>query len=232
VIDITVREERIPSAGETSPLPPEVPGLDDGGETRILTAPNRHSLPSDGQPHRVPLFSFEAPADLECVCAAELSPLASTLARFANLSGQVLLAGPVDLVRHAGFVGRSQLRFAAPGERICVSFGSDDGLRVVRNVEERQEEARLTGRRTTTRSVHLHVSNASDVPAAVTIEERVPVSEVAEVEVRVLKKACAPTSPELSAEGIARIQVALPANGTRTLTFAWELSVAAKLTGV
>jgi uncharacterized protein (TIGR02231 family) len=231
VVDVSIREEVIQSAGETGGTA-ELPGLDDGGEARLLDAPARSTIPADGQPHRVSLFVFEAPATLERVCPAELTRVVSLVARFPNTSGQVVLAGPVDLIRQNGFVGRSQLKFTAPGEPLKLSFGSEDGLQIVRATEEKVDEARLTGRRTTTRKVLLHVSNARPESATVVIEERVPVSEVKDVEVQVLKAECAPAPGPLSRDGIARLELSLPPHGTQVVTFAWELQAAAKVSGV
>jgi uncharacterized protein (TIGR02231 family) len=231
VVDVTLREQTIASAGEEGGET-EMPGLDDGGEARLLAGPERAQVASDGQPHRVPLSSFEAPAQLERLCPAELSPLVFLVARFANSSGQVLLAGPVDLIRQSGFVGRAQLKYAAPGETIKLSFGGEDGLRVQRAVEEKTEESRLTGRRTTTTTVKLHVSNARPEPATLVIEERIPVSEVKEVAIQVVDKPCNPKPQGVSQEGIARLPLELPAHGTTTATFVWELSAAAKVAGI
>jgi uncharacterized protein (TIGR02231 family) len=230
-VEVAVREELIQTTGEGAPSA-ELPGLDDGGETRQLDGPGRTSVLGDGQPHRVPLFTFSAPVALEQVCPAELTPVASVVARFANTSGQLLLAGPVDLIRQAGFVGRSELGFTAPDETLTLSFGSIDGLQVVRSVEEKIDESRMTGRRTTTRTVTLHVSNARTEPATLVLEERVPVSEVKEVEVKVLTSECEPAPAQVSPQGIARLQLALPPNGTRRARFTWELVAAAKVSGI
>ncbi|MFT3708575.1 MAG: mucoidy inhibitor MuiA family protein [Archangium sp.] len=95
VVDVAVREEVIQSAGESGGTP-EMPGLDDGGETRVLKALAPTTVKSDGQPQQVALFSFEAKATVERICPAELTSLVFVVARFPNSSGQVLLAGPVD----------------------------------------------------------------------------------------------------------------------------------------
>ena len=73
----------------------------------------------------------------------------------------------------------------------------------------------------------MHVSNTRTQPVRLIIEERVPVSEVKEVEINVLTK----ESP-VTKDGIARIEVELGANSTRTAKFSWELSAAAKVSGV
>jgi uncharacterized protein (TIGR02231 family) len=231
VVEVAMREERIQTTGEGVEAT-ELPGLDDGGEARLLEAPGRPSVPGDGQPHRVPLFRFQAPAALEQACPAELTPVVSLVARFPNTSGQVLLAGPVDLIRQAGFVGRALLGFAAPGETVKLSFGSLDGLQVVRATDERVEESRMSGRRVTTHTVTLHVSNARPEPARLVLEERIPVSEVKEVEVQVLTARCSPAPTSVSPQGVARLELALPAHGTGTARFTWELSAAGKVAGL
>lgn len=229
-VDVEFREEVIQSTGEGGDAP-ELPGLDDGGETRVLKATAPTTVHSDGHPHRVALFGFETKSTAELVCPAELSNLVFVQARFENTSGQVLLAGPVDLIRNSGLVGRAQLKFAAPGETVKLSFGNEDGLQIVRETGETTDEAMLTGRRTTVRTVQLHVSNMRTMPARVVIEERIPVSEVKQVEVQVLSKRSSPAPTSVSSDGVARIEVELAAQSTQTATFVWQLEAAAKVSG-
>jgi uncharacterized protein (TIGR02231 family) len=231
-VEVAVREEVIQTAGERSESKPEFPGLDDGGEARLLSVPHRVTVPSDGQPHRIPVSAFEAKAQLELLCPAERSPLAFTVARFVNAGPTVMLAGPVDLLRSSGFVGRSQVAFTAPGETLKLSFGSEDGVRVTREVEEKLDENRLTGRRTTKKRITLHVSNASRESRRLILEERVLVSEVKEVEVQVLAKECEPPPGPLTKDGLARVEVPLAPNATKTVKFTWEVSASGKVAGL
>jgi len=77
-----------------------------------------------------------------------------------------------------------------------------------------------------------HVSNASPEPRTFVIEERVPISEVKEVEINVLGKHCDPAPQSVSADGIARIELSLPAHGTKRGTFTWELGANARVGGL
>jgi uncharacterized protein (TIGR02231 family) len=230
VVAVALREEVIATAGEGGA--PELPGLDDGGEARVLEASATATVPSDGQPHRVPLGRFTAKAELENVCAAEQGSLVSLVARFPNASGEVLLAGPVQLLRGSGLVGRSLLGFVAPGETVKLSFGSDDGLRVQRELVVTTDESRLTSRRTKRHTVRLFVSNAGPRPARLFVEERLPVSEVEEVRVELVAKECRPAAPEVSQDGIARIPFDLAANATREARLVWELTASGKVAGI
>ena len=113
-----------------------------------------------------------------------------------------------------------------------LSFGSDDALRVVRQVEEKRDTAMITGRQKTTRTVKLFVSNAGGDSPRVAIEERVLVSEVKEVEVRVLEKETRPAPGGVSKDGIARFELSLQPRSQQELVFAWEISASSKVVGL
>ncbi|MEV4430964.1 mucoidy inhibitor MuiA family protein [Streptomyces sp. NPDC049602] len=233
-IDVELREEEIPTLGPAAVL--GLPGVDDGGEARVLHAPAPVSVPGDGRAHRVPVSSFTTAARSEYACSPELSPLVTQVVRCDNLSGHALLAGPVDLVRGSGFTGRGTLDFTAPGAAVELPFGSRDDHRVVRRAEESRETTGLTQRTVVTRTVRLHLSRFSPPgetgERVVALRERIPVSEVSAVEVRLRKEACSPAPDAVDAEGIVRWDVSLPPGGRRTVTLVYELSATAKVAGL
>ncbi len=83
VVSVQMREQIIETSGEGRKST-DMPGLDDGGESVLLRALSKASVSSDGEPHRIPLWSFEAPATVERVCAPEISPVVSLVTRFPN----------------------------------------------------------------------------------------------------------------------------------------------------
>jgi hypothetical protein len=233
-VDVQWREEEI---GDLGPAPVVgLPGVDDGGEARVLTSPAPVSVPGDGRAHRVPLTAFTTAAGSEYACSPELSPLVTQVVRGDNLSGHALLAGPVDLVRGSGFSGRGTLDFTAPGAPLELAFGSRDDYRVVRQAEETRDTVGMTQRTVVTRTVRLHVSRFSapgeQDTRVVVLRERIPVSEVAAVEVRLREEACSPAPDAVDADGVARWDVTLPPGGRRTVTLVYELSASAKVSGL
>ncbi|CAM5388387.1 hypothetical protein SGRIM128S_03571 [Streptomyces griseomycini] len=72
-VHVELREEEIADLGPAPVL--GLPGVDDGGEVRVLHSPAPVSVPSDGRAHRVPLSSFTTPAHSEYACSPVLSPL-------------------------------------------------------------------------------------------------------------------------------------------------------------
>ncbi|MZD04416.1 mucoidy inhibitor MuiA family protein [Streptomyces sp. SID5785] len=233
-VDVAVREETVGDVGPLQVAGP--PGVDDGGETRVLRAPAPASVPSDGRAHRVPLSSASTTARTEQVCAPELSPLVTEVARFTNPTGHALLTGPVDLVRGSGFTGRGTLPFTAPDAPQELAFGSSDTYRVTRETEESRDTATLTQRTVITRTVRLHVSRFSAPDETgertVTLRERIPVSEVADVDVRLREDRCSPAPDGVDAEGIVRWDLTLPPGAHRTVTLVYDVVARAKVTGL
>ncbi|NJP49615.1 DUF4139 domain-containing protein [Streptomyces sp. SBST2-5] len=232
-VQVELREEELSDLG---PAPvPGLPGVDDGGEVRVLHSPAPVSVPADGRAHRVPLSSFTAPAVSEYACAPELSPLVTQVVRFDNRSGHALLAGPVDLIRDSGFTGRGTLDFTAPQAPVRLAFGSRDDHRVLRHTEETRETG-LTGRTLTTRTVRLHLSRFSPPSErderVIVVRERIPVSEVSAVEVRLREEACSPAPDSVDADGIVRWDVPLAPGGRRTVTLVYDIAASGKVSGL
>ncbi|MFE6889037.1 mucoidy inhibitor MuiA family protein [Streptomyces sp. NPDC057694] len=233
-VEIELREEDITDVGPAQV--PGLPGVDDGGEVRVLRAPTPASVPGDGRAHRVPLTTAVSPAQSEYVCAPELSALVTEVVRFTGPAGHALLAGPVELVRGSGFIGRATLDFTAPGATQELTFGSADTCRVTREAEESRSTTGLTQRTVVTRTVRVHLSRFSAPDETddqvIAVRERIPVSEVSDVEVRLRKESCSPAPDSLDAEGIARWDIALPPGGRRTVTLVYEVSASAKVSGL
>lgn len=234
-VEVDLREEEIAKVGAVGGGgSAEVPGVDDGGEVRVLAAPTPATVPSDGRPHRVHLTSFTAPARTEQAATPELSPLVTRVAYVTNQAGHVLLAGPVDLVRASGFVGRGQLKFAGQGEEVRLPFGSEDSFRVVREVTEQKTTKAVSGRTIVTRTVRVFVSHLGGTGDAVPVvlRERIPVSEVSAVEVALRADACDPAPAEVDAEGIVRYDLRLAPGERREVRLMYELSASGKVTGL
>ncbi|NMO20702.1 mucoidy inhibitor MuiA family protein [Pyxidicoccus fallax] len=234
VVEVAMREEVIQTTGEggTTRREEALPGMDDGGEPLTLAARHRATVPADGESHRVPLFRFSAPATSELVAYPEQSQLVHRVARFDNTGPAVLLAGPVDLVRSSGYVGRAQLRFTGRNERVKLGFGSEDALRVARKAEEEVETSRLTGRRVRTQRVKLFLSNMGAKPEAVALEERMPVSEVESVEVMLQREGTKPAPARVSEDGIIRFELTAPPRSQQELSLAYTVTSASKVAGL
>lgn len=235
-VTVAMREEEIATTGEggeggEARRQRELPGVDDGGETRTLPASTRASIRSTGLLHRVPLFAFDAPAEVDRIARPERSVLVHLRSKQQNTSPHPILAGPLELLRESGYVGKGEVGFVAPGERFVLGWGADDGLRVRRQQTEEREVARLTGKQTITRKVELSLSNLEPLPASFTLEERVPVSELEQVKVEVDEARTSPAARP-DAQGIVAWPIEVAARGTKTVTLVYRITASGSVQGL
>lgn len=235
VIEVETRDQEIQTTGlggEPRKKASQVPGIDDGGEALVLRAARRADVPSDGQPHRVPLFEFTAAATAEHVLMAELAPAVILKSSQQNLAEHPILAGPVDLVRRGGFVGRTSILFIAPQERFALGWGPDGALRVLREVDRAQEESRmLSSWVSVVHTITLRLSNLGDEPRTIAVRERVPVSEIDKVKIEVdAAKTSERRAPD--AEGMIRWDVTLGAYERRKIELCYTLRRHGDVTGI
>ena len=99
-----------------------------------------------------------------------------------------ILAGPVDLVRTSGFVGRTSLLFIAPGEKFALGWGPDGAMRSQRTHTQKKEQDHLTKWNIVTNTVKLFLSNIGDESRIIKTTERVPVSELEQVKIELISE--------------------------------------------
>lgn len=230
---VAAREVAVQSASVEGGQPAEqvdLPGVDDGGDIQALAVEGRVTVPADGRPNFLPLFRFEAPAEVSRVLMAELSEAVFLKSVQANTGRHPVLAGPVELIRERGLVGWTRTLFVAPGERFELGFGPQDDLRVTRqrrDLEETRDPVKKT--RLKERHIRLYLSNLVDEARTVEVTERVPVSEVEEVEVSILKRT-AGEGPDQN--GFCRWSVTLEPYQRQVLELRYQLSVAPGVEGL
>jgi len=183
VVETREQEQQSTGLGGTGPL--QVPGIDDGGLGVTLTAA-KTTIKKDGMPHRVPVGGFTAPTQLSLVAIPLRSPWVHVRARIVNAGAQPLLAGPVDLIMASGYVGRAEVGFVAAGEKFYLGFGPEADVRVHRTeTRERDEAGLLGGWNTQTVRVAVRLSNLGTERREINVTERIPISEVEQVDVQI-----------------------------------------------
>lgn len=208
----------------------DLPGIDDGGEALLLRGLAKASVPGDGKPYRVPIFTFESAAETALICAPELVAAVLLRSRQTNQASHALLAGPVDLVRNSGLVGRTSILYIAPGERFELGWGPDSSLRVHRKVEHLEFERKtLSAWTRKPRKVEVKLSNLGPVARAIEVKERIAVSEVEKVEVEVVEVS---RKAKPDKDGFVVWEVALPGFGHDELLLHWTLVVHDDVTGL
>ena len=205
---------------DTGPERDEGPGVpDDGGQTQNFTAPGKVSIPADGEPYQVELTRFESAAESRFTAAPELSD--RVFQRSLLRSGpNPILAGPVDLYRNGGFVGRAFLDFVGAGDSFYLDWGSDDFIQLSRKEESEEEEAGMVSKAKRIYTVEIIVYNLNNHALEFELTERLPVSEIESVEVK-LDEAPGDTIPD--ADGFMKVNVDMRPQSERKLVFKYRL---------
>lgn len=251
VVVVEAREQEIETTGlggeRAVVSAAQVPGVDDGGVAQTLRAPHPATVPSDGRPYRVTLGSHEAPAEVALVAFPERSPCVFTRTRQVN-GPRPLLAGPVDLIRDAGHVGRTSILFVAAGERFELGWGPEADVRLHRDEQRKRDEAGMLGSWNTTRvRVAVRLSNLGARARTVEVTERVPVSEIDKVEIAVTAPEAwrledddgqrpddveVVTTRAIDDDGLATWRVELPGRGRRAVALEYRLRAHTSVVGV
>lgn len=148
-----------------------------GGNTKI---------PSDGTPHKVMVFRENYPFKPEYIAVPRLVSFAYLQAVVVNpLTGATLLPGKANIFRDNTFVGTVQLENVSPGQEYKLNLGIDEGLKIERELVERQVDKKLIGQqRRMSYAYRLNVTNLHQVQVHLTLKEQLPVSRNEQIKVR------------------------------------------------
>jgi hypothetical protein len=247
IVHVETRDQEHQQTGLGASGPLQVPGIDDGGLGLRLSA-GRVTVRADGTPHRAGVGGFTATAQVTLVAIPLRSPWVHVRARIINTGETPLLAGPVDLIMASGYVGRADISFVAPGEKFYVGFGPDADIRVHRTETRDRDEAGLLGGWNTSKvRVAVRLSNLGTHAREITVTERIPISEVDQVEVQLaapdaylLGRGDEPPGEEITQvtaramdeRGLISWAVELPPLGRRAVTLEYKIKSQRGVAGV
>lgn len=186
---VETREKEIQHLGpgvddNRSVTSPDLPGIDDGGVALNLRADRPSTVPADGRPYRVQISEFESAAEAELVAMPELMDCVLQKSVQENRGQGPILAGPVDLIRNSGLVGRTSVLFVAAGERFELGWGPEPDLRIKRDTDVTEEKSRmLSSWITRVHEIEIRLSNLGERTHAIKVTERIPVSEIDKVKI-------------------------------------------------
>jgi uncharacterized protein (TIGR02231 family) len=233
---VEAREQEIQTTGlgtgDDVHVAQDLPGIDDGGVVLNLRAARRSSVPADGRPYRVELARFTSDAEVELVAMPELASCVFFKSIQRNTGKGPILAGPVDLIRHSGLVGRTAVLFIAAGERFELGWGPEPDLRVRRDTEVTEEKSRLLSAWVErTHEIEVRLSNLSGREHRVTVTERIPVSEIDKVKIDIDSHETT-DSERPDGNGFITWHVTLPAGGHQRIALAYTLKKHEDVVGI
>ena len=225
---VEARDQRIASADAfgAARAVAEMPGVDDGGVPLVYSPAKRTSLRSDGRPARVEIGRRAVDAAVDVVVFAELAKVAHVRARGKIPASGPLLAGPLHVTLDGATAGRSKTRFVGAGEPFEIGLGTEDAVRVWRDVESEDDVAAIVGTQKRKRTVVVWLWNLSRAARRVKVVERIPVSEIDGLDVTLV------SAREWSLDrrdGFATRDVDLAANGSEKVTLVYEVRAPSKV---
>ena len=120
-------------------------------------------------------------------------------ATFKHADEAPLLPGRVSVYRDGMFVGRSAIALTPKDETLRLGFGADDKVKIARAMVKKVEGSTglISSSKTDEREFKITVRNGHAAPIAVAIEDQVPVSEIADVQVDLLPTTTPPSERDV-----------------------------------
>ncbi len=139
---------------------------------------NSGNISGDGATHKTTIFSEDYSYSAEYVAMPQLGNLAYLQTTIINpITGVTLLPGKVNIFRDNTFIGTTEIKNIPPGEEFQLNLGLDEGLKIERDLVERQVDQKLIDNgRHTTYAYRLVITNLRSCSAIVSIKEQLPVS--------------------------------------------------------
>lgn len=167
-----------------TPTLPDEPELDtDIPLTMEINAPT--TIISDGEPHRVMLFSELLSARSEHLSAPKLASDVYLKVIFTNPRQTPLLPGIASIFRNGDFVSKQDIPTLLPGDEFVAQFGVDYRVQVHRQLIKREAERDETG---LNRIIHytyqITVNHQLDRPLHIRIQDQLPLSRHDKVRVK------------------------------------------------
>ena len=180
------------------------------------------NIPSDGNPHKVTIFNDNFPCQFEYVAMPRLVSFAYLQAKAKNRpDGATLLPGKANIFRDDVFVGTSTLENTAPGQELKLNLGIDEGIKIDRELSERQvDKTFLSGNRRTTYAYRLSVTNLLNGVNHIQINDQIPHSRNEQIKVKILK-----INPQIQPGELGRLawELDLPANSKTEVYYQFSI---------
>ncbi len=149
------------------------------------------NIPSDGNPHKATIFNDDFSCRLNYVAMPRLVSFAYLQAQAQNPpNGATLLPGTANIFRDEMFVGTTELENIAPGQEFKLNLGIDEGIKIDRNLVERQVDKKflgMGGNRSINYAYRLTITNLLAQINHLELIEQIPHSQSEQIKVKLIK---------------------------------------------
>ncbi len=205
--------------------------VQDTGSSLVFQIRQPANIPSGDRSQRVAIARFqEKPVETSHRIVPPVKHSAHLAVKIQNSRPFPLLGGPVDIYRVSGFTGRSALKYTPSGSPVVIGLGPDSTVRVRRNVSNYRESTGVVSKDKVFRAeIVLEIENQSDQERPVTAFERMPVSEVEEIKVKLLDTTTPGWKEEKAGSGILRWDLRLKPRAKQKIVLSYAVQVPGKM---
>ncbi len=180
------------------------------------------SIASDGEPHRVMLFSEILPSTTEHLSAPKLTSDVYLRATFSNPRQTPLLPGVASIFRNGDFVHKQDIPTLLPGDAFVAQFGVDHRVKVQRQLLKREATRDDNDLNRYIRYTYqITVEHQRDKAFRLRIQDQLPISRHHQVRVK-LDRAEPPVTAQLP-QNILEWDLSIPQSGSVTIVFAFSV---------
>jgi uncharacterized protein (TIGR02231 family) len=176
------------------------------------------SIPPDGSPHKVMIARFPLTPVLDYVSTPKLTQAVFRRAKVENDSPYTLLPGEANILIIDEYVGTTQLELTVSGEVTELYLGSDNRVKVQREMRRREVDKRsISPRRNQVFGYEIKLESMLPSKANLTVYDQIPVSRNEDIKVRL--ESVDPKPTELTELNQLEWKLLLEPKEQRTLRF-------------
>jgi len=154
------------------------------GTSYVFSTPGVNDIPSDGEPHKIPIAFEKLGAQFEYTAVPRLKPHAYLRAKVTNTTEYPFLAGDINVFFGNNFVGGSAIGTVIPSEKFEASLGVDEGIKITRKkFKDLTEDGKRVKK---TYGYTVKVKNLKKDAETVTVYEQWPVSKNDQIKVKLI----------------------------------------------
>ena len=175
-------------ASAPAPAREQEASIETGGYQALFRISGRVTVATNEGAKSLRISTATIAPDLLVRAAPALDETAYLEAALKNAEEAPLLAGRVALYRDGIFVGRGMLALTPKEETLRLGFGADEKVKVARVLTRRLEGSAgiISSAKTDEREFKTTVRSGHSRPMRIVVEDQIPTSEVAEIQVEML----------------------------------------------
>lgn len=146
------------------------------------------NIPTDGQEHIVIYDEYDMPATYEYHSVPRLDPAAFLLAKIAEFGKYNLQPGTANIFLEDTYIGQTFLDPRTVADTLLLSLGRDENISVKRTeMRDLTEIKTLGANKKETHVYEIFVKNNKNVPINIDILDQIPITNNADIEVKLLE---------------------------------------------